>query len=109
MLLWLTPVDQFGQGSRCVLGREPEQGLECRHRRIASVEAKDKLVQIALEILRLNAVMRSVEPGLEVAKDSVDRRSNSMRAFGSADNPNAMCVANQGRIRIPTPAISSKR
>ena len=76
---------------------------------MASVDAKDKLVQIALEIRRLNAGMRSVEPGLEVANDSVDMRSNSMRSFGSADNPNAMCVANQGRIRIPTPAISSKR
>ncbi len=83
--------------------------MECRHRRVAPVEAKYKLVQIALEILRLNAVMRSVEPGLEVAKDSVDVRSNPMRSFRSADNPNAMFVADQGRIRIPAPAIGSKR
>ena len=109
MLLWLTPVDQFGQGEWRFLGREPQQGLACRHRRMASVDAHDTLVQIALELLRLNAVMRAVEPGLEGAQDSVDRRSNSMRSFGSADNPNAMGVATQGRIRIPTPALSSTR
>ncbi len=70
MLLRLTPVDQFGQSERRFLGRDPQQGLEGRHRRVAPVEAKDQLLQIALEILWLNAVMRSVEPGLEVAKDS---------------------------------------
>ncbi len=35
------------------------QGLECRHRRISPVEAKCKLIPIALEILRFNAVIRS--------------------------------------------------
>ena len=109
MLLRLTPVGQRGQGERRFLGRDPEQGLECRHRRVAPVEAKDKLVQIALEILRLNAVMRSVEPGLEVTKDLADVRRNPMRSFRSADDPSAMCVADQGRIRIPAPAIGSKR
>ena len=109
MLLRLTPVDQRGQGERRFLGRDPEQGLECRHRRVAPVDAKDTLAQIALEILQLNAVLRSVAPGLEVAKDSVDVRSNPMRSFRSADDPNAMCVADQGRIRIPAPAIGSKR
>ncbi len=75
---------------------------------MAPVEAKDTLVQIALEILRLNAVMRSVEPGFEVAQGSVDVRSNPMRSFRSADDPNVMCVADQGRIRISAPAIGSK-
>lgn len=63
--------------------------MECRHRPVVPVDAKDKLVQIALEILRLNAVLRSVEPSLEGAKDSVDVRSNPMRSFRSADDPNA--------------------
>ena len=109
MLLRLTPTDQFGPSERRFLGSEPEQGLECRHRRIAPVEAKDKLVPIALEILRLNAVMRSVQPGLEVARDLVDVRSHPMRSFRSADDPNAMGVADLGRIRRPAPAIGAKR
>jgi hypothetical protein len=87
MLLRLTPGYQFGQGQRRFLGRDPEQGLECRHRRVAPVEPKYKLVQITLEILWINAVMCSVEPSLEVAKDSVDVRSNPMRSFWSADGP----------------------
>lgn len=81
--------------------------MECRHRCVAPVEVQYKLVQIALEILRLNAVMRSVEPGLEVAKDSVDVRSNPMRAFRRADDPNVLCVADQGHIRIPENARTS--
>ncbi len=43
------------------MGRDPEKDLECCQRRVAAFEAKCKLGQIALEILRLNAVMRSWE------------------------------------------------
>ena len=71
MLLRLTPVDQFGQGEWRFLGREPQQGLACRHRRMASVDAHDTPVQIALELLRLNAVMRAVEPSLGRVRQDV--------------------------------------
>lgn len=59
MLLWLT---SSGSGEWLALGRDLKQALTCRHPRGAPVDAQDQLVQIALEILRLHAVVASRSP-----------------------------------------------
>ena len=78
------------------------------HRRLAPVEAENKLVQIALEILWLNTVMRAIEPRLEVAEDPVDMWRNFVRSLRCPNNAHAMLVPHQRRVGIPAPAIGSK-
>ncbi len=51
---------------------QPEQRLERGHRRASSIEAESELVEVGLQVLRIDAVMRAAEPGLEVAEHAMD-------------------------------------
>lgn len=60
-----SPVDSAAycfEGQRLFLKGNSQQCLKRRHRRLTSIEAKNKLIQIGRKILRLNAMMRSVQP-----------------------------------------------
>ena len=100
MLLRLTQHNQIPEGSWRFLGRDPQQGLEGGHRRVAPVEAKDKLVQIALEIPGFNPMMRTVEPGFQIAENAVDIRSDPMGSLGGTNHSHSMVVTHQGFVGI---------
>ena len=60
-------------GGRHEANGETEYGVERSHRVEAAVEAEDVLVEVCLQMLRLDtAVVRPQEPGLEVREDKVD-------------------------------------
>src|SRR5579859_5739139 len=72
-------------GRRNDAGGDPQDGIERVHRIEAPVEAEDVLVQVGLEVLRFDtAVMRAVEPGLQVAEDEVDHRQVLFGVLGVA-------------------------
>ena len=78
------------------LGRDSPQGLKGGHRRVAPVEAKDQLVHIARKMLGRNTVMRSVQPGREMAEHAVDVGNASRGLAGITDDADMMCVRFQG-------------
>ena len=63
------------------------------------------LVQIGLEILWLDSVVSSCEPGLQIAEDSVDMRRLRVRALRCPDDAHRMLIASKRRVGIPTPPI----
>ena len=81
-LLGLTPGGQFAARYLVFLGRDAKERLERNHWCISSVESKYELIQVALEIFRLDTMMRTVEPRLEIPEDSVDMRKALMGAVG---------------------------
>src|SRR6266849_3577908 len=84
---------------------EPQQGLERGHRGAPAVEPKGELVQVGLEVIVTDAVMGAPQPGLEVAKDSVDVRQELRRPLGGALGAGAMPVAHVRQRRVSPPAI----
>ena len=55
-----------------MLSAQTEQGLEGRHGRAPSVEAKDVLVEVDLQVLLGDAAVGALQPRLEVADHAVD-------------------------------------
>lgn len=86
-------------------GADAKQSLECRHRRLPSVEAKNELVQVGLQIFWRNAVVGSQEPGFQVRKDPVDVRRHTARALGRVLDFDAMSIIQQGCVRITPPPV----
>lgn len=56
-------------------GADSKQRLECSHWNLTSVESEYELVEVDLQIFRVNPVVGSQEPGLEVREDSMNVRS----------------------------------
>jgi hypothetical protein len=48
------------------VGSQSKSGVESRHRIETSIESKYKFVEIRLQVVGANAVMRSEQPRLEV-------------------------------------------
>jgi hypothetical protein len=51
-----------------VLRREAQQRLECGHWRAAAIEPKHELIDVVRQVLRADAVVRALEPSLELEK-----------------------------------------
>jgi hypothetical protein len=66
-----------------VLRREAQQRLECGHWRAAAIEPKHELIDVVRQVLRVDAVVRAFEPGLEVREGPVDAREKLGRILGS--------------------------
>src|SRR5712691_5075602 len=65
------------------IGPDAEQGTEGVERVEAAVKSERKLVQVGLKVLRADgAVMRSVEPCLQVRKDKVNDRQELFGHLG---------------------------
>ena len=85
----------------------PKKGLKCCHRCPAAIEAKDVLVQVALQILRLDPMMRAKQPGRQIAEHAMDVRRLLVSPFRHADDSHAVLVAGKSRVRVSAPAIRS--
>ena len=67
-----------------MLRREAKQRLECCHWHAAAIEPKHELIDVVRQVLRADAVVRALEPGLEVREGPVDSakvRGKSGRAI----------------------------
>ena len=71
-------------GRRLRCGSDPEQALEGSEREEPPVEAEREFVQVCLEVLRRDAVVNAIQPGLQVAEDEVDERQVLLRDVGIA-------------------------
>ena len=85
----------------------PKKRLKCCHRCPAAIEAKDVLVQVALQILRLDPMVSAEQPGLQIAEHAMDMRRPLVSPFRCADDPHAVLVAGKRRVRVSAPAIRS--
>jgi hypothetical protein len=65
-----------------VLRREAQQRLECGHWHAAAIEAKHEFIDLVRQVLRGDAVVRALEPGLEVREGPVDAREELGRILG---------------------------
>ena len=63
---------------------DAEQAPEGVEREEPPVEAERKLVQVRLKVLRRDAVVNAIQPGLQVAEDEVDERQMLLRDVGIA-------------------------
>ena len=63
-----------------MLRGEAQQRLECSHRRAAAIEPKHEFIDVVRQVLRADAVVRALEPGLEV-REVRWTRGKSLDAF----------------------------
>jgi hypothetical protein len=68
------PRIQGGIGGRFVAASNPEQAAEAVERVVAAVEAEGELVEVGLQVLGADAVVRALEPRLQVREHHVDHR-----------------------------------
>src|ERR1035437_2786840 len=61
---------------------DAEQAPEGVEREEPPVEAERKLFQVRLKVLRRDAVVNAIQPGLQVAEDEVDERQMLLRDVG---------------------------
>ena len=77
-------VVERGIGCRLCRSTDAEQALERVEWEEPPVEAKRELVEIRLKVLRRDAMVNAIEPGLQVAEDKVDERQVLFRNVGIA-------------------------
>jgi hypothetical protein len=65
-----------------VLRREARQRLKCGHWHAAAIEPKHEFIDVVRQVLRADAVVRALEPGLEVREGPVDAREELGRILG---------------------------
>jgi len=85
----------------------PKKRLKCCHRCPAAIEAKDVLIQVALQIRRLDPMVSAEQPGLQIADHAMDVRRPLVSPLRYADDPYAVRVAGKSRVRVSAPAIRS--
>ena len=88
-----------------MLTSQAKQGLKRGHGGPPPVEAKRELIQIGLEVLVGDSMVRPAQPSLEVAKDSMNMRQNLVRPFGSTLRTRPMTVPQFGQRQVSFPAI----
>ena len=74
------------------MGSEPEQRLKSRHRRAATIVAKDEFSQVGLQVLWINAMVCSCKPRLKIREHAVDMRQPLCRHFPGSLNTRDMSV-----------------
>lgn len=88
-MLWSALDRELGQiagtadepsSGRSVPGPEPEQGLKCRHRRLAPGMTKDEFVEIDLQVMPADTVIGADEPLLQVPNGAVRQRHHGRHA-----------------------------
>lgn len=90
-----------------VSGWKSQEGFEMLPSVSAAIEAKDVLVQVALQILRLDPMMRAKQPGRQIAEHAMDVRRLLVSPFRHADDSHSVLVAGKSRVRVSAPAIRS--
>ena len=92
-----------------MLSAQTEQGLERCHGRAPSVEAKDVLVEVDLQVLLGDAAVGALQLRLEVADHAMDARQDLVQvidgyASGSL-GPGAVVVPELAEPAVGVPAI----
>ena len=85
---------------------QPQERLERRHRRAASVEPKRELIEVHLQVLVADAVMSAEEPRLEVAEDAMNPGQEFRGSLGVPLGAGAMPVAEPGQGSVRRPPVS---
>ena len=80
-------------GGGSVLAPQAQECLERRHWGPTPVEPERELVEIGLEVLVVDPMMRPAQPRLEVAEDPVDPRQDLVRPLARPLGARAMAVA----------------
>lgn len=88
--------------------REPQGGIERRHRVETPIEPEHEFVEISLQMMMTYSVMRPKQPCLEVREGDVDHRRVSFGSFGVAIKHQGFVRATQFRqIVVSLPAIGA--
>ena len=89
--------------------RNPQNGVECSHRIEATIKTKHVLVEIGLQMLWFNAaMMRSLDPGFQVAENEVDHRQMCFCLLWIAtENQHLMAVPHLGKSLVADPSIGA--
>lgn len=87
------------------MAAEAEQGLEGGHRRPSPVEAEGELVEVGLKVRVADTVMSPAEPGLQVAKHTVDARQDLARPSRVALRTRSVAVAHLRERDVVFPGI----
>ena len=65
-----------------MLRGEAQQRLECSHWHAAAIEPKHEFIDVVRQVLRADAVVRALEPGLEVRESPVNTGKELGRILG---------------------------
>jgi len=84
---------------------EAQQRLEGRHRGAPTVEAERELVQVRLEVVVTDAMMRARQPRLEIPKDPVDVRQDLPGPLRRPLGAGSMTEAHGRQRGVGAPAI----
>ena len=102
------PRVKLGVGWRHGPSGEPQHRVESGHRVEAAVEAERVLVEVSLQMLRRNPVMRAQNPRLQVAEDDVDHGQMGLALVRVAvDGQRFVGVAEVGQVFVADPTVSA--
>src|ERR1035437_3508790 len=73
--------------------RETEDRVECRHWVETPVEPEHKFVEVSLQVLMTNSVMRAEQPSLQIREGDVDHRQVCIRSL-------RVTIQHQGLVRV---------
>ena len=97
---------------QCVIGRgygvrrESQDGVKCRHRVEAAIEPEDILVEVGLQMLLADSVVRAKQPCFEVGEDDVDHgQVNVSHLRVATEHQRFVRVAHRWQRVIALPAI----
>ena len=93
---------QIGQCLRGFAHSDPQEGLESGHRCFSAIETEDEFVEVSLQVFRVNSMMRTIEPCLEITESPVDVGCPRSR------NWPVLRVRKRG-FGVPFPAIGPNR
>jgi hypothetical protein len=89
--------------------RNPQNGVEGIHRIEAAVKTKYELVEVGLQMMRLDpAVMGAIDPRLQIGEDKMDHRQVLLRLLRvTPEREGVMPVAHFAKVAVPLPAVSA--
>jgi hypothetical protein len=92
------------------VGGDPEDGVKRRHRVEPTIETKHVFVEVGLKMLGLyTAMVRSLDPGFEVAKNEMDHGQVRLSFVGvAAERQRLMAVSNLGKAGVASPAVGAQ-
>lgn len=93
-------------GGRQGVRREPQDGTERRHRVEPPIESEDVLVEICLQVLLADAMVRSKQPSLDVGEYDVNHRHAGFGHLGvAAEYQRSVRIAHLRQAVVALPAI----
>jgi hypothetical protein len=92
------------------VGGDPENGVKRRHRVEATIETEHVFVEVGLQVFGLDtAMMRSLDPGFEVAENEMDHGQMRLGLVGvSAERQGLMAVSHLRKTGVASPSIGAQ-